>query len=62
MSAMPIEYSSNSTVQQNGVLVSSKQSQQNIGSIPLLDLSDDPGMANKFKKNKQKTTKREKTL
>lgn len=62
LTVMPSEIS-----KEHSVLAISKQSIGNIGSIanigniPLLNLSDDPN-PNKFKKTKQKTTKREKTL
>ena len=69
MPALPFQYEKNGqsgfkeSQPQGSVLAMSKQSIQNIGSIPLLSLSEDsnPVMA-KAKKGKQKTTKREKTL
>lgn len=61
MQILPLENGQLSNIigQQSNVMVNSKQSLQNLGNIPLLNLNDDSNPAmSKAKKAKQKTTKR----
>jgi hypothetical protein len=61
MQILPLENGQLSNIigQQSNVMVNSKQSLQNLGNIPLLNLNDDNNPAlSKAKKAKQKTTKR----
>ncbi len=60
MQILPLENGQISNIigQQSNVMVNSKQSLQNLGNIPLLNLNDDSNPMIKAKKAKQKTTKR----